>query len=180
VLFVGIDPGIRGAISGLDVANKILWATEMPIIEHPKKKTEYDIPRIAALLKVSRADRICLEAVHSMPGQGVSSTFLFGKGFGILLGVVGTLGIPLTLVAPRTWKAKYLLGTDKNISRERATELFPQCANFWKLKKHDGLAEAAIMAHYICDVDDLDVVAPGDISELYNIESNIRGRNRKR
>ena len=178
MLFVGIDPGIRGGISILDTDRQILWATEMPVINHARsalergtreykkpKKPEYDIPRIAYLLRGSH--RVCIEAVHSMPGQGVSSTFLFGKGYGILLGVIGTLGIDSTSVAPRTWKKAYYLSADKNVSRARASEIFPHCGAFWKLKKHDGLAEAALLAHYICGIqDNLDLVVPGDISNL--------------
>jgi crossover junction endodeoxyribonuclease RuvC len=114
-----------------------------------------------------------------MPRDGVAAAFSFGKGYGILLGVVATLGIPYTCVTPRTWKSKYLLFADKNASRQRATELFPNCAAFWKLKKHDGLAESALLAHFNCAEQDLDDVVPGDIFELYGIKGNIRVKKRK-
>ena len=176
MIFVGVDPGISGGIACLDTEKNFLWAVEMPVNKNQKtKKSEYDISRIATLLRAAKPDHVCLEAVHSMPGQGVSSTFLFGKGFGILLGVIGTLDIPLTLVPPRVWKKKYLLGSDKNVSRQRATEFFPACSNFWKLKKHDGLAEAALLTHFACTTT-LDLIMPGDIWELYQIEVNKRGR----
>ena len=37
---------------------------------------------------------------------------------------------------------------DKNASRRRASEFFPDCADQWKLAKHDGRAEAAMLAWY--------------------------------
>lgn len=178
MFMIGIDPGILGGISGIDFTNGLLWSIEMPVIipTQKDKKKEYDISRIANLLRACKPDLICIEAVHSMPGQGVSSTFLFGKGFGILLGIIGTLGIDQKLVTPKSWKAKLGVTADKNSSREKATELFPSCSSFWKLKKHDGLAEAALLAYYGSGMPDLDLLVPGDILELYNIEVNKRGK----
>jgi len=178
MFFIGIDPGLRGGICGIDYMNGVLWSIEMPVfISDPKtKKLDYDIPRIAALLRACSPNLVCIENVHSMPGQGVSSTFLFGKGFGILLGIIGTLGIERKLVTPRVWKAKLGVTADKNSSREKDNELFPTCALQWKLKKHDGLAEAALLAYYGSGLPDLDLLVPGDIWELYSIEVNQRGK----
>ncbi len=178
MFIVGIDPGIHGGISGLDTEKNLLWSVETPTtIPDPKtKKHEYDIPRIAALLKACQPDLICLEAVHSMPGQGVSSTFLFGKGFGILLGVIGTLGIPLKMVTPRVWKKSFSITADKQTSRDKATELFPDCSKFWKLKKHDGLAESSLLAVFGSGMPTIDLIKMGDIYELYQIKANSSDR----
>lgn len=180
MMFIGIDPGLHGGISGIDYTNGILWSIEMPVFikDIKTKKLEYDIPRIAGLLRACAPNLVCIENVHSMPGQGVSSTFLFGKGFGTLLGIVGTLGIEQKLVTPRVWKAKLQVTADKNSSREKASQLFPNCGFQWKLKKHDGLAEAALLAYYGSGLPDLDLVVPGDIWELYHIEVNARGKTR--
>jgi crossover junction endodeoxyribonuclease RuvC len=175
-MFIGIDPGQKGGIAGLDLANNILWAIEMPVKKTPKGKIEYDIPRIAALLRASQPTHVYLEHVHSMPKQGVSSTFLFGTGFGILLGIIGTLDLSMSLIVPRTWKAKLAITADKETSRNKASELFPACESFWKLKKHDGLAEAALLAYYGSGLVDLDMIDPGDIWELYHIEVNKNER----
>jgi crossover junction endodeoxyribonuclease RuvC len=171
MLVVGIDPGLRGGVAGLDLERRILWATETPVVKE-KDKLEYDIARIAALLRAAKPDLVVLERVHSMPRQGVASTFLFGMGFGILRGIIGTLDLPIRLVAPQTWKAKLQITADKETSRNRASELFADCRHFWKLKKHDGIAEAALLAHFGADLPALDLVVPGDISELYQIKDN--------
>jgi hypothetical protein len=46
-----------------------------------------------------------------MPRQGVASTFTFGRGTGIVVGVLEALGIGYLEVAPRTWQGKVLKGT---------------------------------------------------------------------
>jgi hypothetical protein len=39
--------------------------------------------------------------------------------------------------------------TEKDESRLKALQLFPQCADNLKLKKHHGRAEALLMAEYL-------------------------------
>lgn len=93
---------------------------------------------------------IAIESVHSMPGQGVRSTFDFGMNFGIWLGVIAALNIPMELVTPQEWKKHYgLIGKDKDASRIIAVQLFPQMAMELKLKKYNGRAEALLLAEYL-------------------------------
>jgi crossover junction endodeoxyribonuclease RuvC len=179
MLVVGVDPGIRGGISGLDTEKKTLWSIETPVllVDQKKKKFDYDIHRIAALFRAANPDLICLEAVHSMPAQGVSSVFNFGRGFGILLGIIGTLGIPLRLVTPRVWKARLGITADKETSRIKANQVFPACKAFWKLKKHDGLCESALLSFFALDNLPLDLIIPENIFDLYEIAENTSVRN---
>jgi crossover junction endodeoxyribonuclease RuvC len=81
-----------------------------------------------------------------MPGQGISSTFAFGKTFGIILGVLAARGIPLTLVPAVRWKRRLHVQKSKDAARARASQLLPRCADQWRLKKHDGRAESALIA----------------------------------
>ena len=60
-----------------------------------------------------------VERVHSMPRQGEASTFSFGCSFGVVLGVLGAMGIPFELVAPKVWKGGF----------ESAYSNFKGCAN---------------------------------------------------
>lgn len=61
--------------------------------------------------------RACLERVHSMPQQGVSSTFKFGTGYGYCLGVLNAFAIPYSLVSPQTWQKHF------NISKQQDKSL---------------------------------------------------------
>jgi hypothetical protein len=44
-----------------------------------------------------------IEKVHSMPSQGVSSSFTFGKNYGFLRGCLTAAGIPFEEVTPQVW-----------------------------------------------------------------------------
>lgn len=69
--------------------------------------------------------------------------------YGIAIGVVRSLDIELNKVPPSTWKAELGLTSDKNKSLELARELFPEAKEYLKLKKHDGRAEALLLAYYL-------------------------------
>jgi hypothetical protein len=81
-----------------------------------------------------------------MPAQGIASAFQFGVGFGSLLGVLQALHIRIELVTPAVWKRSYGLGKDKHASLHKARLLFPTAD--LHLAKHDGRAEALLLAHY--------------------------------
>lgn len=92
-----------------------------------------------------------IERVHAMPKQGVTSSFTFGEGFGALKQAVASAGLPMTLIQPATWKAIYGLRggkENKDMSRRKASEMFPGAAHLWARKKDDGRAEAVLLAHY--------------------------------
>ncbi|MCK6488469.1 MAG: Holliday junction endonuclease [Planctomycetes bacterium] len=96
--------------------------------------------------------RVCLEKVGAMPKQGVSSTFRFGTGWGMVRGVCAALGIPVVLVMPTQWKKQVLLGLPHD--KDGAVQF---CASRWPQTDlvlsgcrvpHDGLADALCLAEY--------------------------------
>ena len=145
--WVGIDPGQTGGIALLSKQGLLLDVLPMPV-----DGTEVAAGQLRQIIDHWRSlgeMKVMIEQVHSMPRQGVSSTFKFGKSFGIALGVVGALGIPMHRVTPQNWKKEMgLTGKDKDASRHLATELWPDMQQHWKLKKQDGKAEAALIAEY--------------------------------
>jgi hypothetical protein len=61
--------------------------------------------------------RACLEQVHSMPQQGVSSTFKFGTGYGYCMGVLNAFAIPYKLVTPQAWQKHFAISKqDKSLT----------------------------------------------------------------
>jgi len=79
---------------------------------------------LAAQLREIRAAHLgadvlaVLERVSAMPGQGVSSMFRFGEGYGVVQGVLAALGIPVIAGSPAVWKrASGLIGRDKDVAR---------------------------------------------------------------
>jgi hypothetical protein len=99
---------------------------------------------IVTTLRGAKIEKAYLESVGAMPGQGVSSTFKFGVNYGWWQGVLLSLGIPFDRVAPAVWQGamRCRTGGDKNISKARAQELFPQ------LKITHALADALLIAEY--------------------------------
>ena len=80
------------------------------------------------------------------PSRASSGAFNYGVGYGKILGVLAALDIPIIHFSPSQWKKRWNLGKDKNLSRQRATERWPDWADSFKLVKNDGRAEAALIA----------------------------------
>lgn len=117
--YCGIDPGNSGSI--------VLLATDSSfILAQPLSDTEVDIIDFVQE-HASAIDLAVLESVHAMPKQGVCSSFTFGQGVGFLRGVLLSAKIPLHTVTPQRWMKSLQCMTkgDKNVTKARAQELFP-------------------------------------------------------
>jgi hypothetical protein len=80
--------------------------------------------------------------------MGAASMLSFGRGGGLIEMALCAKGISLTLVPAATWKKAVSCPTGKDGARARATQQFPLWAEQFKLKKNDGVAEAAMIALY--------------------------------
>lgn len=132
---VGIDPGATGAIAAIDSGADV-W--DMPA-------TAKDLVDVLIQFKPHETIAI-VEQAQSMPGQGLSSTFKYGVGFGTILGALAALGIPHRLVTPSTWKRQMGIDKDKGRARGLAQQLFPT-APLSRVKDH-GRAEALLIAEW--------------------------------
>ena len=140
MIYIGIDPGKNGGIAIIDSDGAIAFpfSEERLLIELDGIAQEYECI-------------CCLEHVHAMPKQGVSSTFNFGMNFGFIQGVLKAYSIPYELVTPQKWKKEFSCTSDKNTSIEVCKRLFPNVnlkATERCKKDHDGLAEALLIAEY--------------------------------
>lgn len=144
---IGIDPGASGAIVLLEDGQPIEW-TEMPTIKIGTA-TRVNAAKLTDFIASCCSTHVYIEQVHSMPGQGVSSMFNFGHSCGTVMGVLGALGIPHTLITPQAWKKSAgLIGTDKDASRARAIQLWPKWRELDKKGKGQALADAALIAKH--------------------------------
>lgn len=150
---IGIDPGLSGAIACCHAG---AWTiVDMPVLtlaRNRKTKREIDLPRLTETLRdmawASSDAHAVIEQVGAMPGQGVSSVFSFGKSYGCTLGILAALQIPVTPVAPVTWKKAMGVNAGKDGCRARAAQLLPGSATAFARVKDDGRAEAALIALY--------------------------------
>jgi hypothetical protein len=156
-IVVGIDPGLNGAIAFLPRDKSTPWVIDMPtvMIQGSTRKQRHCEPaQIAAELAMAKLDRrltAAVETQHAMPGQGVSSCYTIGEGYGVLIGVLAALQVPYAKVNAATWKREMGLPvhSDKDASRAMALRLWPALAERLKRKCDDGRAEALLIAeHY--------------------------------
>ena len=147
-LVIGIDPGLSGAIAVLSADGAVEYLADLPVIRD-RSLAWID----GAQLQTMRLDacrgrpaRAVVERVSAMPRQGVSSSFAFGVSFGSILSVLQAMQIPIELVTPSVWKRSLGLSRDKHASLHKARLLFPTAE--LQLAKHDGRAEALLLAHW--------------------------------
>ena len=90
-----------------------------------------------------------IEQVTAMPGQGVTSMFNFGQSFGVLKGICSAMRLPMFFVRPVKWKKYYnLIKSEKDDSRTRAIEIFPDFSSQLSRKKDSNKADAILIASF--------------------------------
>lgn len=152
--YLGIDPGNTGAVAVLDSAGKLIDVIDMPLRVVSKTATVKKLPDPQGLLEALEgyAQLSCsahIEYVSSAPGQGVATMFAFGRGLGVVEGVLAALRVPVQYVTPQRWKWHHRLSHQgKNESVETARKTIPESADVLTLKKHHGRAEAILIAKY--------------------------------
>jgi crossover junction endodeoxyribonuclease RuvC len=151
IIIVGADPGAKGAFAKLDPIEHTLEIFDMPtftIKPGAKSKTVMDHVGIGDIIDDKRIIHLYIEEVNARVGEGVVSSFSFGRAFGTILGACGGLNVPVTQVRPAKWKSELKIPADKDAARYRASQYFPACASAWKRKMDDGRAEAALISFY--------------------------------
>jgi crossover junction endodeoxyribonuclease RuvC len=144
---LGIDPGFTGGLAML--GDNELMTIVMPVVDRAQGGSELDLPELVRRIKFFKhilKGGVCyLEQVNAMPGQGVTSMFRFGCGWGCIRGVLAAVEVPTILVRPQKWQK--VVGRDA----VAATARFPghdfkasdRCRN-----PHSGMVDAALIAAY--------------------------------
>ena len=139
---IGIDPGKGGGLAVVDIDTKeVVEVVAMP-------DTISDIS--AFVEKYKDAVGAYIEIVHSMPKQGVSSTFTFGQYYGYVQMAVASHKIRCTEVLPSKWQKALGVSSKKGESysshksrlKGRAQQLFPKAKTTLKT------ADALLIAEY--------------------------------
>jgi crossover junction endodeoxyribonuclease RuvC len=124
-VYLGVDPGLAGGFAAITADATVLTMRKMP--HEPAAIVDF----LLWLRRQAGDDiRAALEFVRSSPQQGVASAFTFGRGYGRLETALHACRITFDEVHPLRWQR--LLdcrsGGDKNITKRRAIELFPEQA----------------------------------------------------
>lgn len=135
-LFIGIDPGLSGGIAFIP-STGTPWAHKMP-------ETDKDLMELLRDSINLATPNALIELVHSSPQMGVKSAFTFGEGYGRLQMALTAMGIPYERIRPAAWQKAMGCMTkgDKNVSKRRAQELFPD------LKVTHAIADALLIAEF--------------------------------
>ena len=78
--------------------------------------------------------------------------FNFGQSFGIIKGICSALSLPIYFVRPTKWKKHFnLIKTNKDASRTKVIEVYPEISSKLSKKKDSNKADAVLIARYFND-----------------------------
>lgn len=145
MIYIGIDPGKKGALALLDTREN-----NKPLII-PFDPEKY-IDTLWAIKCDDEPCICCIEQVHALQGNGVTSSFEFGKTYGWLLGMLDAIGIPYQPISPQKWKKEFgLISKDKADSIDVCKRLFPGVILLRTERSRvddNNMAESALLALY--------------------------------
>lgn len=154
--FVGIDPGTTGAVVVLDECENLMGCNMMPI-QKIEKRSEVNGFGLASLLCGSDfgadPDRTLITVEAQRPfGMGRTSAFTYGKNYGAILAIASALEIRTMRYMPRDWQRELLDFSPGCDTKELATAFalgkWPTLEQVLRLKKNQGIADAACIALY--------------------------------
>jgi crossover junction endodeoxyribonuclease RuvC len=164
MFYIGIDPGLHGAVGMLDFTREhaphFLRVADLPI--ETKSKATGSV-RADAFRTVELIDeylqnckcscRIFIEEPYVMEDAKAHGGLKLGDCFGVIRGAVAAAmslrsNVDVIIVPPSKWKKALRLTKNKEECRARAVQLFPDARPFLSAKKYDGRAEALLLAYY--------------------------------
>ncbi len=141
-IVIGIDPGASGAM----VRRAIAYDDGHELIDSIKLcETERDIYEwLVCYADRAHITRAYIERVHSMPKQGVASSFKFGQNYGFLRGILIASRIPFEEVTPQKWQKALgcMSKGNKNVTKAKAQQIFPT------IKMTHAVADAYLISEY--------------------------------
>lgn len=158
MIHLGIDPGLDGAVAAISPNGALV--SLVPTFKGKGSRRIYDVRNMAELIMnigyEARPEKrfVILEKQQAFPGQGLSSTFSIGRGFGLWEGILVGLRLPYVVVAPRKWQKEICpgkKGESKIKAIEFASRLFPGTplrVSAKSKKPHTGFADALCLAEY--------------------------------
>lgn len=144
--YIGVDVGKSGAALAIyEYGDKDWYGIEWVSLNSPPKEIN------EWFIKWKTHAVACgIEKVHSMPGQGVKSTFSFGQSFGSCINAANLLDIEPEFIPPQTWQKFYgLCGGFKN-KTEKKNAHKAKCDELFNLdfSVSHRIADAMLIAWY--------------------------------
>lgn len=143
-MIAAVDPGASGAIAFLSTDGHLVEVVDMPTLK-VRGKTRVDAQQLGDIIGQRKPFMMVIEGVHSMPRQGVASSFAFGYSAGLIEGIAAGAAIPCRIVEAAVWKRKAGVPADKSAARQMAARMWPGAAGQFSRVKDDGRAESALL-----------------------------------
>lgn len=161
--YIGIDPGLSGALALLDENGRFLEIVDLPIkLKYLDKKDRVvkhciDAKKLEEILSALIAengniDSVYLEDVHGRGGWSASISFGLGETIGSLLAVLDCMQLNVVWITPTFWKKYFKVTSDKESTRAKAISLYPGALNYLNRKKDHNRAESLLIARYAVEI----------------------------
>lgn len=161
MMFIGVDSGVHGAIAVLSNKHLVgIW--DAPLDDtNAYRLGRYNLFKTANLIRDIKKGaagphgtvvEACIERINSMPGSGVHNAFLQGEGFMMWKAMFVAMGIFPMIVNSQAWRQAFFKPTEKDERKAQsialARKLYPASKALIQLAKHDGRAEALLIAEF--------------------------------
>ena len=147
MIYCGIDPGSSGALAIVDDLGMVLSIDRFSSVVSEGQIGSLIYDRLSAL---PTSVLLAIEKVHAMPGQGVSSTFKFGRTYGEAYAACVICRAMVQAVSPQRWQKDFGLlsygGTSKTDHKKALKEF--ACTR-WGRKFHSEEADAVLIAEWL-------------------------------
>jgi crossover junction endodeoxyribonuclease RuvC len=147
---VGIDPGIEGAIAILSPGGDLIDVRDLPTLpDGPAGRRRVNPALLVDELVKTHARCAYVELVNSRPTDGHVAAFSFGVTRGLLEGCLAALAVPVTMLAPTSWKRCIGLPPGKEnakaLSRAEACRRWPASAGLFARVRDNGRSDACLI-----------------------------------
>lgn len=162
MIYLGIDPGLTGAIAAVCACRGYLVIADIPTCGNGQAggsmRRWVDVAalgawfshfRLASNATAEGGIMACMERpipMPRLPAQTIASQF---DTVGALRGFLGSRGVEVRMVEPARWKRMYGLGRDKAASRRVAMSLYPEAKPVLDRIKDHNRAEALLLADWL-------------------------------
>lgn len=155
-IYLGIDPGSKGAICFLDPVSKLIRFLPTPCVKYQARTIMQTIQDLDITYNIQHA---AIEDVHSIHGTSAKSNFQFGYQVGVVNTLLECTGIGYERIPPKVWQKGVGLKQTKPARKppqlkkdiaEIAMRLYPNAKLFGpRGGLLDGRADALMLAHYL-------------------------------
>lgn len=132
MIFAAIDPGKDGAIAVFD-DDKLIIVESLSYSKYGKQDVlDLNLHVLRANMYATKVEKVFIEEVNFIRGQGGVSSFSFGQRFGDAKNLAKSLTDDIVFISPQKWKKSVgLIGRDKKQSAILAAKIYPGKAGFF-------------------------------------------------